>query len=121
MGLLDEAIREHLELRRRRGADPGLVAREEHDALGPVSANEDPHVPLTDQSATDADGDFSHIGQETAELDMRSVLEEPDVEREPAPPVAAERPDGLIDAYDSSLSSLDTDDPSLEDPFHDSL
>ena len=35
MGLLDDAIREHLELKRLRGADPGDVAREE-DALGPV-------------------------------------------------------------------------------------
>jgi hypothetical protein len=36
MGLLDDAIREHLELKRLNGADPGVVAREEHDALGPV-------------------------------------------------------------------------------------
>jgi hypothetical protein len=36
MGLLDEAIREHLELKRRRGADPEEVARQERDALGPV-------------------------------------------------------------------------------------
>jgi hypothetical protein len=36
MGMLDDAIREHLELKRLRGADPGEVAREEHDALGLV-------------------------------------------------------------------------------------
>jgi hypothetical protein len=36
MGLLDEAIREHLELKRRRGADPGEVAREEREALDPA-------------------------------------------------------------------------------------
>ncbi|MCW3065092.1 MAG: hypothetical protein JWN32_2264 [Solirubrobacterales bacterium] len=36
MGVLDEAIREHLALKRRRGANPEEVAREEHDALGPV-------------------------------------------------------------------------------------
>src|SRR5437588_9844800 len=35
MGLLDEAIREHLELKRRRGADPAAVARAEREALGP--------------------------------------------------------------------------------------
>ena len=35
MGLLDDAIREHLELKRRHGADPGEVARLEHEALGP--------------------------------------------------------------------------------------
>ena len=36
MGLLDDAIREHLDLKRRRGADPAEVARLEHEALGPV-------------------------------------------------------------------------------------
>jgi hypothetical protein len=36
MGLLDDAIREHLELKRRHGADPGEVARQESEALGPV-------------------------------------------------------------------------------------
>jgi hypothetical protein len=36
MGLLDDAIREHLELKRRRGADPGEVAREQHEALDPI-------------------------------------------------------------------------------------
>ncbi len=36
MGLLDDAIREHLELKRRRGADPSEVARQEHEALGPA-------------------------------------------------------------------------------------
>jgi hypothetical protein len=36
MGLLDDAIREHLELKRRRGADPGEIDRLEREALGPV-------------------------------------------------------------------------------------
>ncbi len=36
MGLLDDAIREHLELKRRRGADPGEVAREQREALDTV-------------------------------------------------------------------------------------
>ena len=34
MGLLDDAIREHLELKRARGADPGEVERQEREALG---------------------------------------------------------------------------------------
>ncbi len=36
MGLLDDAIREHLELKRRRGADASELARQEHEALGPA-------------------------------------------------------------------------------------
>jgi hypothetical protein len=36
MGLLDDAIRDHLELKRRRGADPAEVALEQHEALDPT-------------------------------------------------------------------------------------
>ncbi len=36
MGVLDDAIREHLELKRRRGADPADIERAEREALGPV-------------------------------------------------------------------------------------
>jgi hypothetical protein len=36
MGLLDDAIRQHLDLKRRRGADPTEVERDEREALGPV-------------------------------------------------------------------------------------
>jgi hypothetical protein len=35
MGLLDDAIREHLELKRKHGADPEVVERQEKEALGP--------------------------------------------------------------------------------------
>ena len=36
MGILDDAIREHLELKRRQGADPTEVEKLEREALGPV-------------------------------------------------------------------------------------
>ncbi len=39
MGLLDDAIKEHLDLKRRRGADPTEVERAEREALGPVRRN----------------------------------------------------------------------------------
>ncbi len=98
MGLLDDAIREHLELKRLRGADPGAVAREEGEAFGPVRAGEpvdgaDHGVAaggagLAEEDVRPAGGDleqvspagetqaFSNVGQETAELDMRAVLGE---------------------------------------------
>ena len=40
MGLLDDAIREHLELKRRRGADAEEVTRQEQEALGPTQRAE---------------------------------------------------------------------------------
>jgi hypothetical protein len=93
MGLLDDAIREHLELKRRSGADPSAVAREEREALAPVLADEhvaDPYDELDAPAAEPAEvvparaeehpderlADFSTIGQETAELDMQAVMEE---------------------------------------------
>ncbi|MGP0101136.1 MAG: hypothetical protein ACLPUT_05880 [Solirubrobacteraceae bacterium] len=96
MGLLDEAIREHLELKRRRGADPSAVAREEREALAPVfpdesvadgdeSADDAPEPVEIAPAAVPADGrphdderlaDLSAVGQETAELDMQAVMEE---------------------------------------------
>ncbi len=58
MGLLDDAIREHLELKRRRGADPGEVAREEREVLSaelrePEDAE---HEAASAQAATDTNG-----------------------------------------------------------------
>jgi hypothetical protein len=52
MGLLDEAIREHLELKRRHGADAAEIARLEQEALGPARrtpANAEPEAPAADE------------------------------------------------------------------------
>lgn len=127
MGLLDEAIREHLELKRRRGADPVEVAREQREALDPISAPAPPleamsnaaeAAPLEDlptqehaldeggidahyTDAMDAEGGSSEgepstpspaaastararEPEETAELDMSTVLdEEPSAQARP--------------------------------------
>jgi len=42
MGLLDDAIRDHLDLKRSRGSDPTEIARMEREALGPVRRGPDP-------------------------------------------------------------------------------
>jgi hypothetical protein len=112
MGLLDEAIREHLELKRRSGGDPAEIARKEQEALAPVfgedegaadgvaldggPASLDAAAPLAPEDQLPyADGrtpetppgDFSSVGEETAELDMQSVLgaEEMLTQEHPAP------------------------------------
>jgi len=46
MGILDDAIREHLELKRRRGADPAEIERLEREALGPVRRGPEPSETL---------------------------------------------------------------------------
>ena len=91
MGLLDDAIREHLELKRLRGADPGVVAREEHVALGPVprrgeagyedesddgpGAIHDDEALSAPDAALKADSvDSGSVGQETVEINMEAEL-----------------------------------------------
>jgi len=93
MGLLDDAIREHLELKRLRGADPGDVAREEDAALGPVhrpaeSESESPREDRTETAAS-AESQAAHApspsesstGQETVEINMEAELAGLDPER----------------------------------------
>lgn len=67
MGLLDDAIREHLDLKRRRGADPAEIEREEREALGPVKRAfaGDSEMPESAESA--------EIGE-----DLHDGLESPD-------------------------------------------
>jgi hypothetical protein len=98
MGLLDDAIREHLELKRRRGADPEEVAREQREALDAAAerraasagAVADPAMAVPEQGqadspeidedrtsiADDPNEDHALTAGETAELDMSSVLGE---------------------------------------------
>jgi hypothetical protein len=101
MGLLDDAIKEHLELKRRHGADPGEVARLEHEALGPArrdpapAAVEEP-VAAEPASAPVADDDlFIDDSGEYDEVPAEERLEAPihHIEREPEPePAAQEAP-----------------------------
>jgi hypothetical protein len=57
MGLLDEAIREHLDLKRKRGGDPTELARQEQEALGPAVREAAPAGDETAAGAVLADHD----------------------------------------------------------------
>jgi hypothetical protein len=74
MGLLDDAIREHLDLKRRRGADPTEIERAEREALGPVRRGPE----LTGEDEVAASEAAGHAAQEPA-----SGLE---ADAPPAPP-----------------------------------
>src|SRR5690348_14802685 len=54
MGLLDDAIREHLELKRQHGANPDEVARQEREALGAARAPAEPAAEPAEPAATPA-------------------------------------------------------------------
>jgi hypothetical protein len=103
MGLLDDAIKEHLELKRRHGADPGEVARLEHEALGPARRDPAPAAveePVAAEQAPApapvADDDlFIDDAGEHDEVTAEERLEAPihHIEPEPEPePVAREVP-----------------------------
>lgn len=104
MGLLDQAIREHLELKRRNGANPQALAREVEEALQPLDPAEVPAWASSPAALEVSPEDLgqAHAGEapapfdaavahtfeaETQELDMASVLAEPDA-------AAAETPVG---------------------------
>src|SRR3954453_11143797 len=79
MGLLDDAIREHLEVKREHGADPEDVARQEQEALGPGQRNEFAQPDAPEDAAPPEDA-------------PAAVVAEPPVE-EPAPPMNEPPPD----------------------------
>jgi hypothetical protein len=107
MGLLDDAIREHLDLKRRRGGDPTEIERAEREALGPVrrgpeltgeeevAAPESPLAPEADHSPAPPEADYppepaEHWERFPEDPELRE-LEEPDE----LPPYQSSRaPDG---------------------------
>ena len=80
MGMLDEAIREHFDLKRRNGADPAVVAIEEREALGDPAQRE----ARAAQIAAERSGD-THVEAVTisAEADGVAVAEVADGYEEP--------------------------------------
>jgi hypothetical protein len=128
MGLLEDAIREHLELQRRGGVDPYVVARAEQEALeplvpgqtpawaeGPIPFDyEDPSaaaaaVSVPGSSAGERAPQFSSDGapavrrgayagaslleQETAELDMSTILGETSARLDAGTPLSSGVPE----------------------------
>ena len=132
MGLLDDAIREHLELKRKHGADPDEVTRQEQEALGPATrrgefaqAGEagpgteavdresgDGDEPLGDQPPTDvheldpSDGVAAYAAGPADELPEGDpgVPEEPATGREAAAPGYDEDPWLEVDEDETGVS-----------------
>jgi hypothetical protein len=129
MGLLDEAIKEHLELKRRHGADPGEVARLEHEALGParrdpalaavvdepVAAEAEPEpIAREDPYVEDDAGVYDEVpAEERLQAPSREValeIVEPEPETE-APPGEVEQPTRQFSLEEVEAASQGTDAP----------
>ncbi len=91
MGLLDDAIREHLDLKRRRGADPTEVERSEREALGPVRRTPE-RVP----------GDDSEL--------------DPDAGPDAGPTPGAVYEDGLVGPDEPGAAAFAPDEPVVDEP-----
>jgi hypothetical protein len=98
MGLLDDAIREHLNLKRRHGADPAEIERAEREALGPVRRGPEvaPDVAPAEEFVSD-----------------RGLAYE-DVEHDWEEPVAGEAPAELYDTGQDLLAAGELEEPSVE-------
>jgi hypothetical protein len=110
MGVLDDAIREHLELKRRHGADASEVARQEQEALGPARRGPEPlevntpaagaqpayhepeHEPVLEEHAPEIDPEpawepapFEDAHAPQAAAAEVELEDEPELYREPEP------------------------------------
>ncbi len=122
MGLLDDAIREHLELKRRRGADPAEVERLEREALGPArrgpeaaeavlgEANRE-EVHGEEPYAAEPEGEWAQELEEPAEWEY----EEPS-EPETPEPSAESGPSGGREPIAGDLAAAGYREESIEEP-----
>jgi hypothetical protein len=103
MGLLDDAIREHLELKRQHGADPQEVSRQEQEALGaarraefakpegqePEAAAEPLEEPVIEEPAEEPVAEPAEpvdVGDEREPFDVESLERPPEPEPEAVEP-----------------------------------
>jgi hypothetical protein len=131
MGLLDDAIREHLELKRRRGADATEISRQESDALGPVRRSPEGVPDLSDlpplqDAAVDAEPDAPGVPEEPApwEREVHTPPVEPAYEPPPVPPAPAPPPPAAYEPPAAPLADEPpgaADEPPADEPSHPSL
>ena len=94
MGLLDDAIREHLELKRKHGADPEDVARQEQEALGPGQRNEFAHPEAAPAAAPEPEPEAPEVPEAAAPPEFEPAaadelpVGEPGIAEEPPSPEA---------------------------------
>ena len=122
MGILDDAIREHLDLKRRQGADQGELQRLEDEAFGPPSRPGDPDFPEGQQAAVaEAEGGDASAFHDQA-LDVTPEGADAGTGEQPAAsaeaPATAEEPSaGLTEAPSEEAVALPGE-PTVE---HDTL
>ncbi len=102
MGLLDDAIREHLELKRKHGANPEDVARQEQEALGPGQRNEFAQPEAATEAPAEAEAE-----------------EAPPEAPEAAVPPEFEPPEAPVDELPEGEPGIPEEPPSAQAPGYD--
>jgi hypothetical protein len=116
MGLLDDAIREHLDLKRRRGADPSEVERDEREALGPVRRNQAPAATEVEDEL-DPDRGFAYDQAEENDWAFDGDEDDASVPAPRAGPAAPAEPARIEDDLDLEPEPFSDDpEPFAEDP-----
>ncbi len=114
MGVLDDAIREHLELKRRHGASDEEIAQEEAEALGPAR-RDFPAQPAAEPEATEAAEE-----QPVADAPVEPPAEEPTAVEQPPPapepeqafePEPAPEPEPELETRNSKPETQDEQEP----------
>jgi hypothetical protein len=113
MGLLDDAIREHLELKRRRGADPNEVARQEDEALGDPRRGE---FAQPDAAPAAAEPEPAPAEPVTPGPEPAAVAAGPGAEPDPEPEAEELPPEPPAPRDEPWLEEDDRPDPVLHQP-----
>ena len=120
MGILDDAIREHLELKRRHGVAEDELQRQEDEALGParrdVAQQHEDTEAAPGQAATagDAPPAAEEAPVEPPPVADEEPVVEPDLEPDPHPALGETQPHGFEAIEDEEAEPFDHD-PDDED------
>src|SRR5436309_308765 len=114
MGLLDEAIREHLELKRRHGADPAEVAQLEREAFGPARRGPEPlEVPPPAGEVEPVD---PALVEPEEDVPAYEPPREPEPELPPTRPEALPEPDPVAEDLAFEDAAIEHEPPAAAPP-----
>jgi hypothetical protein len=120
MGILDDAIREHLDLKRRQGAEEDELQRLEDEAFGPPSRPGEPDFPGAAAEGETAES-RPDTGESVAVTEQEALAGEgPELEPstpEPLAPETGAEPAAAAPADQPPIESLDT----VEHPFEEAI
>jgi hypothetical protein len=118
MGILDDAIREHLDLKRRHGAREAELKQLENEAFGPPSRPGEPDFPQPGAASPRDETDEVAVAEAEAETRVQPQPEPPAEVGAPGPAEAEGPPEG-VEALREPEPAPDAGDEAGEGPLYD--